>query len=325
MPIIEIRNLNKSFSIKLNSSGFIRNLKSLFSPEYKTVTAVKNLNLQVKKGETLAFIGPNGAGKSTTIKMLTCILFPTSGDADVLGLNPWKDRQKLAFEIGTVFGQRSQLWIHLPAIDTFFLLSKIYELDSKQYEERKNYLVKLFGLHDLILKPVRKLSLGERMKCEIVASLLHRPKVLFLDEPTIGLDVVAKHDLRNLIKKINTEEGVTIFLTSHDAGDVENICKRAIVINHGEKIFDGTVASLKNKYLNEKIIDLKTSRKLKIIPGRGYKVVLNADFQTKIEVDTKIINVTNFVSKFLSRESVDDINITEAPMEEVIAKIYKDS
>ena len=220
-PIIQVENLSKTFQIKQKQSGFFGGVKALWNPNYKIVKAVDNISFSVNEGEIVAFIGPNGAGKSTTIKMLTGILFPSSGIISVLGYNPQHQRLKLAYHIGSVFGQKPQLWYHLPPQDTYNLFSRIYELDQRKFKERLDYLVDAFEIEDLLKTPVRKMSLGQRMRCEIVASLLHRPKIIFLDEPTIGLDVVAKQRIREVIKHLNETEKVTIFLTSHDAGDVE--------------------------------------------------------------------------------------------------------
>src|SRR5512136_3426005 len=188
--------------------------------------------------------------------MLTGILYPTSGQASVLGFVPWQDRRKLAYRIGSVFGQKPQLWYHLPPADTFHLFARIYELDDTSFQERQGFLIEAFDIGDLIHTPVRKLSLGQRMKCEIAASLLHRPKVIFLDEPTIGLDVVAKQQIRATLKQMNADENVTVILTSHDATDVEAVCKRVIIINHGQVIYDDRVSRLKREYLTRKTVDV---------------------------------------------------------------------
>jgi ABC-2 type transport system ATP-binding protein len=229
-------------------TGLLESMKNLFNPSLSEQIAVHPIDFQVEQGEILAFLGSNGAGKSTTIKMLTGILHPTCGRAEVLGFNPWQERKKLAFHIGSVFGQKSQLWYHLPPIDTFELMSRIYELPRGDYQKRRDELIERFELGEFLETPVRKLSLGQRMRCEIAATLLHRPKIVFLDEPTIGLDVVVKHKIRDLIKEMNQEEGTTLFITSHDAGDIEQLCKRAIVINHGKIILDDTVSNLKRQF-----------------------------------------------------------------------------
>ena len=236
MPAIEVTNLQKTFQTKRKAAGLGASVRSLFKPEYNTIEAVRGLSFEMESGELLGFIGPNGAGKSTTIKILTGILHPSGGDAKVLGYTPWKDRQKLAYHIGTVFGQRPQLWYHLPAIDTLTLFGKIYELDNAFVKKRIGFLSEAFELGELLETPVRKLSLGQRMRCEVAASLLHKPKLLLLDEPSIGLDVVAKQSLRDTIREMSKLENVGVLLTSHDAGDLEALCHRVIIINHGHHL-----------------------------------------------------------------------------------------
>src|SRR5437764_6942405 len=256
MAIIEVKGLTKTFRSRERASGLAASLHSLVAPRYREREAVKQISFSLEAGEVLAFIGPNGAGKSTTIKMLTGVLYPTAGKAQVLGFVPWKQRRTLAYSISSLFGQKSQLWYHLPPQDTFDLLAHIYELDMTEYRKRRAFLIDVFDIAEYMSTPVRKLSLGERMRCELAAALLHKPQVLFLDEPTIGLDVIAKQRIRDLIGQLNTEERVTVFLTSHDAGDIEQVCRRAIVINHGEIILDAPVATLKRDYLKAKTVDL---------------------------------------------------------------------
>src|SRR5947207_6244327 len=256
MSIIKVDGLAKTFRTRQRGAGFANSLRSFVAPQYREREAVKHISFSLEPAEILAFIGPNGAGKSTTIKMLTGILYPTSGRASVLGLTPWQQRRSLSYSIASVFGQKSQLWYHLPPQDTFDLLARIYELDMAEYRKRRAFLVEAFDIAEYMGTPARKLSLGERMRCELAAALLHKPRVVFLDEPTIGLDVIAKQRIRDLIGQLNTEEGVTIFLTSHDAGDIEQVCRRAIVINHGEIIIDAPVSTLKRDYLKAKTVDL---------------------------------------------------------------------
>ena len=252
MPIIEVERLAKTFRTRERAAGLAGSLRSFVAPQYREREAVKQISFSLEPGEILAFIGPNGVGKSTTIKMLTGILYPSAGKARVLGLTPWQQRRKLAFHIASVFGQKSQLWYHLPPQDTFGLLARIYELDMDEYRERRDFLIEVFDIADYMRTPARKLSLGERMRCELAAALLHRPSIIFLDEPT----VIAKQRIRDLIGQLNAEEGVTVFLTSHDAGDIEQVCRRAIVINHGEIILDTPVAKMKRDYLKVKTVDL---------------------------------------------------------------------
>ena len=322
MASITVEALTKAFTSQVKSPGLRGSVRALLHPETQTVLAVKGITFTVDEGERVAFIGPNGAGKSTTIKILTGILHPTSGNASVLGLVPWKQRQQLAYQIGAVFGQKSQLWYHLPPVDSFDLLAHIYALEPAAYHERRAMLVELFEIGPHLQTPVRKLSLGERMRCEIAASLLHRPRILFLDEPTIGLDVVVKQRIRDLILELNQQEGVTVFLTSHDAGDVEVLCKRAMVINHGEVIYDGGVTELKHTYLRTKIISLKLAVPWQGFDAPGVTVLKHTGYGVKLEVDTTVAPIEQVTSGLLSRYSIVDINIDNPQMEAIIAQIY---
>src|SRR3990167_2247349 len=296
MNVIEVKNLRKEFQIKQKRAGLKNGLAFLLRPEYKNIKAVDDLSFSVSRGELLAFIGPNGAGKSTTIKMLTGILFPTGGEVNVLGFDPAKERQKLAYHIGSVFGQKLQLWYHLPPMDTYNLFSRIYELDQDEYKKRLDFLVDAFEIKNLLKTPVRKLSLGQRMKCEIVASLLHKPKIIFLDEPTIGLDVIAKQHIREVIKYLNEKEKVTIFLTSHDAGDIETLAKRTIVINYGKIIFDDTTEKLKKNYIKTKVVELVVEDPIQNFEFEGGTIVERTKYSLKIELDT----AKNSIDKLLS-------------------------
>jgi ABC-2 type transport system ATP-binding protein len=322
LSIIQVQHLSKTFVTPEKQAGLRGSVRALFRPVRREVHAVKEITFNVDEGERLAFIGPNGAGKSTTIKMLIGILYPTAGRAQVLGMTPWRERQRLAYEIGAVFGQKSQLWYHLPPRDSFDLLARIYELDEAAYRQRLDYLVPLFEVGDYLAAPVRKLSLGERMRCEIVASLLHRPRILFLDEPTIGLDVVVKQRIRDLILELNQEEGVTIFLTSHDAGDVEILCRRAMVINYGEVIYDGRVSTLKRDYIHTKTVSLKLGQAWQGLDNPGVRVLKHKGYGVKLEVDTDAAPIEDVVGQLLSRYAVVDINVDNPPMEEIIARIY---
>ena len=321
MSVIEVSNLRKEFKVKTKEEGFRGSLKSMIKPQYKNVEAVKGINFQVDKGEILAFIGPNGAGKSTSIKMLTGILKPTAGDIKVCGLNPDRERKKLSYKIGTVFGQKSQLWFHLPPLDSFKLLGGIYEIESKKLVKRIEYLKEIFDIYDLMDIPVRKLSLGQRIRCEIAAAILHEPEMIFLDEPTIGLDVIVKQRIRELILKLNKEEKTTIFLTSHDAGDIEKLCRRAIIINHGEIVLDESVKSLKYSYLNKKYIHIKYSEPVNI-QDMPVDIVKSKGSALQVRVDTKEQDIDEVLSILIKLGRVEDININETPLEEVISFIY---
>ena len=334
--VIEIRDLRKSFRTRISGEGIRGTVKSLFAPEYRTTDAVRGISFTVERGEILAFVGPNGAGKSTTIKLITGILFPdrpvkigkTAGDGktgssiSVLGLNPQKQRRALSYRIGTVFGQKSQLWFHLPPRDSLLLLADIYDLERSAAKKRIGMLTEVFGIGGYIDVPVRKLSLGERIRCEIAASLLHRPEVLFLDEPTIGLDVVVKQTIRDLILKINQEEKTTIFLTSHDAGDIEKICRRAIVINHGTIVLDDSIKNLKYSFSSKKMIDLRLENPF-TLDLAGVTVLKRKDYSAKIEIDLKKISLEEAIDRIVRENRILDITISNPPMEEIIASIYR--
>ncbi len=324
MPSIEVSNLQKTFQTKRKAAGMRGSLRALIKPEYNTVEAVRGLSFQMEAGELLGFIGPNGAGKSTTIKILTGILHPTSGDAKVLGFVPWKERQKLAYHIGTVFGQRPQLWYHLPAIDTFMLFGKIYELDDHETKKRITFLSEAFEIQDLLETPVRKLSLGQRMRCEVAASLLHRPKLLLLDEPSIGLDVVAKQHIRDAIKRMAQEENVGVLLTSHDAGDLEALCRRVIIINHGQIVYEDKVSNLKRKFLTRKMVEVRYAEE--VSPNfsvDGVEILKVGSYGVKLRFDTTQTSVDSVMSHLSQEGELVDITVSDPPLEEVIAKIYE--
>lgn len=320
---IEIKKLRKefTFSVKSEDKGFISNL---FNPSKKSVVAVDDVDFQVARGERLAFIGPNGAGKSTTIKMLTGILFPTSGKISVLGLNPQVQRKKLAYKIGTVFGQRSQLFPNLPLTDSMYFFGVMYDLPKEKIKKRISELCETFDLNNFKDQPVRKLSLGQRMRAEIACALIHKPEIIFLDEPTIGLDVVAKKTLRELLLKLNKEENTTIFLTSHDVGDIESLCERTIIVNHGKIVKDMPTEELTKTFVHEKYIDLilqTESQKVDLPLGITYK-----DFsknKVSLVIDLKIIELKDALKKLLDIFSVADINVFDVDLETVIREMYE--
>jgi len=325
MSVIEVRDLSKVFSVKRKQAGLRGSLRSIVRPDFQRVDAVKSITFSLEAGELLAFIGPNGAGKSTTIKMLTGILYPTSGQAQVLGFVPWKDRRRLAYQIGSVFGQKPQLWYHLPPIDTFYLFAKIYELEDRAFKQRMNFLIEAFEIGDLVHTPVRKLSLGQRMRCEIAASLLHRPQVIFLDEPTIGLDVVAKQHIRDTIKLLHEQDGTTIFLTSHDAGDIESLCKRVIIVNHGTILYDDRLSALKRRYLTRKEIDVRFAEALTDgFHMDGVDILKVGTYGVKLQFDTHETPVDAVIQRLMADRAVVDINVLDPPLEEIIARIYRE-
>ncbi|HSX28012.1 MAG TPA: ATP-binding cassette domain-containing protein [Candidatus Saccharimonadales bacterium] len=321
-PAISAHHLRKIYQVRQKSSG----LRGLLRPKYSEVHAVNGIDFTIQPGEFVGFIGPNGAGKSTTIKMLTGILSRSGGTVKVGGKDPETHRQQLAYQIGTVFGQRSQLWYHLPPGDTFEVLARIYELDRAQYQQRLKKLVDAFELQEFLHIPIRKLSLGQRMRCEIAASLLHGPQLIFLDEPTIGLDVIAKQKIREVLRELNQDDGITILLTSHDAGDIEELCKRTIVINHGSMIFDDTTAQFKRKFITKKTVELLTAVPLgNLHPPLG-TIVEQADRKLVIEVatDGKDSGGLQKLLAWATKElQIADMTVTDPPMEEIIASIYR--
>ncbi len=324
MNIIEVKNLSKTFRVKQKEKGIKGSIKAIFKPKYKNKKAVDNISFNVEKGEILAFIGPNGAGKSTTIKMLTGILYPTKGDISISGINPQTERKKLAYKIGCVFGQKEQLWIHLTPYDNFKFFGAIYDIPESVVEKRIQEYNDIFELDEFINTPVRSLSLGQRMICEIVASLIHEPEILFLDEPTIGLDPVIKEKIRVFIKRLNKEKKTTIFLTSHDVGDIEKLCKRVIIINDGHIVLDDTMENLKYHYLNKKIVEAKMNTKINLDEQEGITILKDKDYNLKLEVDLTKKSISDAI-KLLDPDKIIDINISNTPLEQIISSIYKGS
>ena len=322
MNVIEANHLSKSFHVKQKEKGMKGSIRSIFHPQIKEIPAVNGISFSVSEGETLAFIGPNGAGKSTTIKMLTGILYPDEGNVEVLGIDPTKKRKALAYEIGTVFGQKEQLWTHLTPYDNFRFFGAIYDITDHEIEQRIGTLADTFDLGTFLNTPVRNLSLGQRIRCEIVASLIHRPKVLFLDEPTIGLDPVVKENIRSLIKQMNPEFHTTIFLTSHDIGDIEKLCKRIIIVNSGQIVLDDSMEHLKYHYLNKKILEVKLQEETTLPQMKGMKILKQKGTHLKLEVDTTILKI-NDALRHIDTESVVDINISNVPLETIIMEIYQ--
>ncbi len=286
------------------------------------VEAVAGISFAVESGERLAYIGPNGAGKSTSIKMLTGILHPTSGEAAVLGIVPWKRRRELAARIGTLFGQRSQLWFQLTPRQTFGLLGRIYRIPADEQRSRLARLGELLDATQLFDQPVRGLSLGQRMRCELVASMLHAPEVLFLDEPTIGLDLVAKARFRDLIVRINEEQGTTILLTSHDVSDIEQVARRVIVINHGRLIYDDRVSVMRRALLGTKMLDVRFEQPPASVEVEGARLVKLSGAGAKLVVDTDRRPIRSVLDDLLDRYDVVDISVADPPLEEIVSHIY---
>ena len=303
--IVEAKGLTKTF-LRARSEPF---------------TAVSGVDFTIDAGERVAFIGPNGAGKSTTLKMLTGLLYPSAGAARVAGFVPWAERRRLAYEIGIVFGQRSQLWYHLRVRDSFDLLAKIYGLDSKLYRARAERITNVLQIEALLDEPVKALSLGQRMRCEIAAALLHGPKVLFLDEPTIGLDVTAKALLREHLKHLAEAEDTAIVLTSHDIGDIEHICARVILVNHGRILLDEPLENLRASFLREKRITIVTEDE-RPEPFGAAVVVERGPHRLTLSIDASTCAIDEVVAEALKRLRVRDLTIENAPLEEIIRHLY---
>jgi ABC-2 type transport system ATP-binding protein len=312
---VEIRDLRKKFAL-VRWQGFRRCVKH--------VTAVDGITLDVPAGQCVAFIGPNGAGKSTTIKILTGILHPSSGEVKVLGFTPWSERRKLAQHVGAVFGQRSQLWYHLPPNDTFELIARIYGLERGLYQQTRDALVDRFALGPLMDTPVRKLSLGQRMRAEVAASLLHRPKVLFLDEPTIGLDAIARQELRDLVREWNAREGITVFLTSHDAGDIEHVAGRVVVINHGRVVVDGPVAEVRRRYVSTRILRAQFQDPPRAVDVPGCVMRSQSAYEWVMEIDVTVTPVQEAIARLVEAGPIADIAVEDPPLERVITRIYRE-
>lgn len=325
MSFIDVKHISKTFKVAKRKSGLFASLKSFFKRNYIYIEAIKDISFQIEKGEIIGYIGPNGAGKSTTIKILSGILVPDSGECRINGLTPWKDREKYTKDIGVVFGQRSQLWWDIQAEDTFDLLKEIYKIDDKEYQKNKEELINLLNIKDIINIPVRNLSLGQRMRCEIAASLIHNPSILFLDEPTIGLDAVSKEIVRDFIKKLNKEKKTTIILTTHDMSDIEALAKRIILIGKGSILYDGSLNNLKSKYASNKKVIVKTNDKVKNLHKKGIISYSKLDKLSYIfTLDTNLISISDFISYLTSKISINDIEVNNENIDNIIIKLYKD-
>ncbi len=323
MSFINVSSISKTFKVAKRNSGLKSAIKSFFKREYKIINAISNVSFSIEKGEIVGYIGPNGAGKSTTIKILSGILTPSSGKCKVSGMSPWENREEYVKKIGVVFGQRSQLWWDIPASDTFDLLKDVYDINEEEYHKTKEDLIDKLNLKDIINVPVRQLSLGQRMRCEIAASLLHSPEILFLDEPTIGLDAVSKQIVRDFIKKLNKEKKVTVILTTHDMSDIEALAKRIILIGKGKVLYDGSLRKLKNKYDNNKYITVITDDKLSI-RNKGILSKEKTKDGYKLVIDSSIINISDFLNLLSKKIAIKDIEIDNENIDNIIVKLYEE-
>ena len=321
MSVIHIRGLRKSYRVYQKKEGLGASLRGLFHREYRDVQAVKGIDLDVEKGEFVAFLGPNGAGKTTTLKLLSGVITPTGGEARVLGFVPWERDNDYRRRFALVMGQKNQLWWDLPAQESFQLHQKIYRIDPIAFRQTKDELVELLGVGPLLGRPVRELSLGERMKMELIAALLHSPEVLFLDEPTIGLDVVAQHNIQKFLKHYQQLRGITILLTSHYMKDVAALCKRVVIIAGGEIVHDGSLSGIIDRFSDHKVLTLEfADDRLPADLARFGEVLEVVPPRVRIKVDrTQIASV---LSNVLGHYAIQDVSVEDPPLEEVIASLF---
>lgn len=322
--MIQVEDLSKSFRVAKRGAGIGAAVKSLFKPQYSTVHALEKISFKIDEGEIVGYIGPNGAGKSTTIKIISGILVPDSGKCSILGHTPWKNRVAHVKNIGVVFGQRSQLWWDVPLIDSYTLLKDIYKIPEKDFKDNLELLTDTLDLTALLSTPVRQLSLGQRMRCEIGASLLHNPKILFLDEPTIGLDAVSKIAVRNFIKTINREKKVTVILTTHDMNDIEALAERIILIGKGRILLDGTLTELKNRFATHKTLTVDFTENNEDINIDGTTILSRSKERLTLSVDVKKIKVSEVIGLLSQSLDINDVSVESRPIEEIIVDLYKE-
>jgi len=329
--LIQVENLTKEFKIYKKQPGLKGAVKGLFSKEADIKKAVDNISFNIGEGEMVGYIGANGAGKSTTIKMMTGILVPTSGKCIVNGIIPYKDRQKNASQIGVVFGQRTQLWWDLPLTETFSILKEIYNVNDIDYKNRMEFFNEVLEINEFIGSPVRTLSLGQRMRADLAAALIHNPKILYLDEPTIGLDVMVKENIRKAIKQINQEFKTTVILTTHDLSDIEELCDRIIIIDKGKSVYDGSIEKIKDTYgymrtVQTFVKDINAAKQIDISKEFGLAeedaITWMKDNSLFVSFNKNKISISEIVGHIMSKVQVMDINIKETDIEEIIKKIY---
>lgn len=319
--IIEFQNISKDFKVWTKKKG--KGLFNLFRREKKIINALSNINFEIEEGDIVGYIGPNGAGKSTTIKIMSGILTPTSGDCTIMGQTPWKDRKNYVKNIGVVFGQRSQLWWDVPIIDSFQLLKDIYKIPNAEYEETLNELITTLNLHDLLNRPLRQLSLGQKMKCELAGSLLHRPKVLFLDEPTIGLDAITKLAVRDFVKSINKKWGTTIILTTHDMNDIDALTNKIILIGRGQILYNGKFSAIKEKYGHIKEIEVEFAKNYSKINLDGYTTIShNKNMAVLRNTSDNPFHVKDFFDQITQKYDVVDFQVNSISVDEILAQLY---
>ena len=321
--MIELSHISKTFRVAKRNSGMGEALKALFHREYSYVHALSDISFKIADGEMVGYIGPNGAGKSSTIKVMSGILTPDSGECRIDGLTPWKDRRRHVANIGVVFGQRSQLWWDVPVIDSFELLRDVYEVDNALYRRNLDELTELLGLAEILRTPTRQLSLGQRMRCEIAASLIHSPNILFLDEPTIGLDAVSKIAVREFIKSLNREKGTTVILTTHDMQDIEALTERILLIGKGRILLDGSLDELKQRNSKTKKITVSYS-KGRFSPSSGITLLSDKNRRAEFSVDSDVIGVSGAIEALIRNAEITDISVTGTTADELVVSLYKE-
>ena len=322
MSFIEVENISKRYKISKRKSGIPGMLANLFVPKFEDKEAVKDISFSIEKGEMVGFVGPNGAGKSTTIKMLSGILYPDEGEIRVSGIVPYKERRKYVGKIGVVFGQKSQLQWDLPVMDSFELLKAIYRIPDETYKKNLNRYTEMLDMSDFLKQPVRQLSLGQKMRADIAAALLHSPEIVFFDEPTIGVDVVGKDSIRNFIRDLNAEDKVTMIFTTHDMQDIEKTCNRLIIINKGSKIYDGTLEGVRKLHGSSRQLDVFFMNDEEVRPIPGVEIEEVDKRHSQLIFDGKRVHINDLMSHLLSTYNVKDINIAEPDIESIIRKIY---
>ena len=323
MPIITVEHLSKHFKVHKRRTGFWGNLSSTVSRKHDIIKAVDDVNFTLERGELVGYIGANGAGKSTTIKMLTGILVPTSGHIDVMGLTPYRHRKENTRRIGVVFGQRTQLWWDLPVIDSFELLKHIYEIPQNLYKQNLEFFSELLQLQPFLSTPVRRLSLGQRMRCDLTAALLHNPEILYLDEPTIGLDVVAKEQVRQFLRQVNAERQVTVILTTHDLNDVEKVCQRLVIIDSGKIIYDGGIDALKKRYGKTRMLIVDLAQAYSDIQLEEVDLTRRDGNRIWLAFDRDTISASEVIAQLTARYEIQDLTISEPEIEEIVRRIYE--
>ncbi len=325
-PAVSVAGLTKVFRTYRREEGLVAALKSLVRRRATEIVAVSDVTFSIEPGEMVGYIGANGAGKSTTIKMLTGILTPTSGEILCNGFVPYSERTRYVATIGVVFGQRTQLWWDIAVVESFKLLKEIYGISDADYSRRMELFDQVFGIAAYLHQPVRKLSLGERMRCDLAASLLHRPPLLFLDEPTIGLDIVAKAGVREFLQEINRQEGTTVLLTTHDLSDIETLCRRVLVIDHGKLLFDGALSQLRDRILpvTSIVFDVKTTPDPSLLVWNGRRIHEVGSHRYRVDIDRRTLSSATAVKEIVNRFDVADLSIEEPQIEEVVKRIYRE-